>query len=178
MGWRRSVALGITAGLLAGLPQVFVTQVVEKPLGLPDDKADIGPRLVDHLTREMGTAVEPELRWALAGLFHFGYAAGWGGLYGLVDRWLRPNPLIGAAAMAGVIYLAAFSRWGGGTRSGSEPHPDRRPVRDAVLQWTAALSFSVPAVFVYRWLAGASMSCPTPTGEGVPAASGRRVAAA
>jgi hypothetical protein len=176
--WRRSIALGVTAGLLAGLPQVFVTQVVEKPLGLPDDKADVGPRLVGRLAKEMGTSVEPEMRWALAALFHFGYAAGWGGLYALVDRWLRPKPLIGAAAMAGLIYLAAFSRWGGGTRTGTEPHPDRRPVRDAVLQWTAALSFSVPAVFIYRWLADASTAHPTRAGEGVRVASSRRVASA
>lgn len=148
----RAIIRGAAAGLAAGIPQVLVAQVTAKILRLPAAKADIGPRLVERLANNQGMSLHPVSRWGLAAVFHFGYSAWWGGLYGLTDRWLRPPPALAGSALGGVIYLAAFSRWGGGTQSGTEPQPDRRGRRIYLLQWTAALTFSLTTAFTYRWL--------------------------
>jgi hypothetical protein len=151
-----AIGRGVVAGLVAGVPQVLVVQIVEKPLGLPSDRADIGPRFVERLGEEViGRAPSPATKWALAALFHFGYAAGWGALYGLVDRMLRPPPALAGALMGGAIFLAAFSRWGAGTRTRTEPHPDWRPWREYLLEWTAALTFSLTTAFTCARLRGA-----------------------
>jgi hypothetical protein len=171
---RRAVVRGVVAGLAAGVPQVGVTQVAEKLLGLPPSKADIGPRFVERLANRVGTSLAPAPRWGLAALFHFGYSAWWGGLYGLVDRWLRPPPAAAASALAGMIYLAAFSRWGGGTQTGAEPHPERRGFREGMLHWIAPLTFAFTAVYVHRWLAELDAGSATPALE--PIAVGSRMA--
>src|SRR5438105_6889494 len=105
-----AIARGVAAGLFAGIPQVLIVQAVEKPLGLPADKADIGPRLVQRVAEQLGEPLASGPRWALAALFHFAYSAGWGALYGLVDRLLRPPPLVAGSLLGGVIYLVALSR--------------------------------------------------------------------
>jgi len=166
-----AIARGVGAGLVAGGPQVAIAQIAEKALGLPPDRADIGPRFVERLAQHLGESLPPSAHWGLAALFHFGYAAGWGALYGLVDARLRPPPAVMGPLLGGVIYLLAFSRWGAGTRTGTEPHPDRRSWRQDALHWTAALSFSLTTALVYGWLAGRDRGRPRPTG-----AAGRRTA--
>ena len=54
--------------------------------------------------------------------------------------------------LAGLIYLAAFSPWGAATQSGAEKPPERRPERESLLHWTAALSLSLTLAYAYRWL--------------------------
>jgi hypothetical protein len=147
-----AIGRGVVAGLIAGAPQVALTQFVVKPLGLPDDRADIGPRFVQQVARRLGHDLPSAQKWALAALFHFAYSAWWGGLYGAVDRLLRPPPAVAGTLLAGTIYGAAFSRWGAGTQAGSEPHPAHRPTREYLLEATAALSFSLTTALVYAWL--------------------------
>lgn len=150
----RAIGRGVIAGLVAGIPQVLVVQVVEKVLGLPSEKADIGPRFVERLARKLGTRLDAVPTWSLAALFHFGYSAWWGALYGLVDRWLRPPPILAGPALGAIIYLAAFSRWGGATQTETETHPDRRPLRESILHLSAVLSFSLTCAYGCRLLRG------------------------
>jgi hypothetical protein len=166
-----SIVRGVAAGLFAGIPQVLVVQVADKLLGLPREKADIGPRFVGRLAEQLGTRLRPAPRWGLAALFHFGYAAWWGALYGLVDRRLRPSPAVAGSALGGVIYLAAFSPWGAGTQTGTERRPGRRHLREHVLHWTAALTFGLTTAFTHKWLESRS---PLPLGEGQGEGSLRR----
>lgn len=149
-----AVGRGIVVGLWAGVPQVLIAQVVEKLLGLSRGKADIGPRFVERAANQLGTSLPPLARWLISALFHFGYASWWGALYGLADEKLRPPPAVGGLALGTVIWTAAFSPIGGGTQTGTEPHPRHRSWRDVAFHLSAAFSFSLIAAYSYDWLRG------------------------
>src|SRR4051795_8300013 len=88
----QAVTRGIVAGLIAGIPQVLVTQIETAAFGLPREQADIGPRFVRRLAeRIVGEAMAEPMHWLLATLFHFGYAAQWGALYAILQEW-RQTP--------------------------------------------------------------------------------------
>jgi hypothetical protein len=146
------VTKGILAGLIAGIPQVVVTQIETQVFGLPREQADIGPRFVQRLAQHLGAPLSPPLHWLLATVFHFGYAAQWGGTYALLQEWRRTPPLVGAPMLAALIYALAFSPWGAATQTGTERPPERRRNRETLLHWTAALSFSLPLAYCYEWL--------------------------
>ena len=135
------------------MPQVLVTQAVERLLGLSPERADIGPRFVERLMERLEQQAPPFVHWLMAGIFHFAYAAGWGALYGAVQERRRLPPALAGPALGGAIYTIAFSRIGAATRTGSEPHPDRRRRRDVVLHWTPALTFGLCTAYGYEWLA-------------------------
>jgi hypothetical protein len=147
-----AVVKGVTAGLLAGIPQVVLTQVETGLLGMPREQADIGPRFVERLARQLGTSLSPPLRWLLATAFHFGYAAQWGALYAIVQECRRMPPLIASPMLAALIYALAFSPWGAATQTGTERPAHRRRTRETLLHWTAALSFSLSTGYLYEWL--------------------------
>ena len=149
----QAVARGIAAGLIAGIPQVVLTQVETAVFGLPRDQADIGPRFVRQLARRaLGESLSEPTHWLLATAFHFGYAAQWGALYALLHEYRPTPPLVGGPLLAAVIYALAFSPWGAATQTGTERPPERRSNRETLLHWTAALSFSLTTAYVYRWL--------------------------
>jgi|SRR5581483_3437087 len=148
------VPAGAIAGLIASIPQVLITQLVEKLLGLPPEHADIGPRFVQRLAERFGKPAPPLVHWLLAGVFHFAYAAGWGVLYAKLQE-LRPTPpQAGGAGLAGAIYTLAFSRLGAATQVRSEPHPEGRRRREFVLHWTPVLTFSFLTAYLFEWLTG------------------------
>ena len=151
-----AVRRGVVAGLLAGVPQVLAAQAVEKALALSPERADIGPRFVERLANQLGTSLPPAARWLLSAVFHFGYSAWWGGLYGLLDSQLKPSPGPGGLVLGAVIWTAAFSPIGGGTKTGTERHPRRRGVREHALHLTAAFSFSLTTAYACEWLARAT----------------------
>jgi hypothetical protein len=167
------VGAGVAAGLVAGIPQVVVTQVETGLLGLPREQADIGPRFVRRVTQHLaGTTPSSPTEWFFATLFHFGYAAQWGALYALFQEWRPTPPLVGGSMLAGLIYTLAFSHLGAATQTGTERHPARRRLRESLLHWTAALSFSLTTAYVYEWLRQrreAPHSGPFSEGEGAPA---------
>jgi hypothetical protein len=150
---RQNLARGIAAGLIAGVPQVLLTQVESTAFGLPREQADIGPRFVRRLAqRGLGTSLSEPTHWLLATLFHFGYAAQWGALYALLHETRPTPPLVGGPLLAALIYALAFSPWGAATQTGTERPPERRSNRETLLHWTAALSFSLTTAYAYRWL--------------------------
>jgi len=61
-------------------------------------------------------------------------------------------PLVGGSMLAGLIYTLAFSPWGAATQTGTERHPARRPTRETLMHWTAALSFGLTTAYTYEWL--------------------------
>jgi hypothetical protein len=135
------------AGLFAGIPQVLAAQGAARLLGLPRQRADIGPRFVQRLAQHLGVSLPTGYQWALATAFHFGYSAWWGGLYAAVQEVRPMRPLVGGPLLAALIYSVAFSPWGAATQNGAERPPDRRPEREPLLHWTAALSFSLTAAY-------------------------------
>ena len=154
---------GALAGLLAGVPQVLLTQAEARLLGLPGRQADIGPRFVHRVGEHLDTPPKRTERWFLAGVFHFGYAAGWGVLYALLQRWRPAQPHVGGPLLAALIYALAFSPWGAATQIGTERPVETRPTRETLLHWTAALSFSLAVAYLYarlepRWVAAASLA--------------------
>jgi hypothetical protein len=148
-----AVVRGVAAGLIAGVPQVVLTQIETGLFGLRREQADIGPRFVRRVTqRFVRTSPASPAEWLLATLFHFGYAAQWGALYALAQEWRPTPPLVGGPMLAGLIYTLAFSPWGAATQTGTERPPERRPTRETLMHWTAALSFSLTTAYVYDWL--------------------------
>jgi hypothetical protein len=140
---------GVTAGLLAGVPQVLLTQAEARLLGLPGSQADIGPRFVHRLSETVDARPRAAERWLLAGGFHFGYAAAWGVAYALLQRWRPAQPHVGGPLLAALIYALAFSPWGAATQTGTERPVEHRPTRETLLHWTAALSFSLTLAYLY-----------------------------
>jgi hypothetical protein len=143
---------GICAGLIASVPQVLFTQAAERLLGLPPGKADIGPRFVQRLTERLEKPAPPLIHWLLAAIFHFGYAAAWGALYGAAQERRPVPPAVGGPVLGGIIYGMAFSRAGAATQTGSELHPERRPRREFAMHLTPAFTFSMLTAYGYEWL--------------------------
>jgi hypothetical protein len=149
-----TITRGVTAGWLAGIPQVVAAQLVGLLTG-DRRRADIGPNFVRQATRYEGRPQSKPVEWLLAGVFHFEYAAAWGALYAAAAEAVGPRrvpPLLSGTLLGLVIYTAAFSRFGGATRTGAVPPPGFRPRRETLMEWTAALSFAYTASFAYRWL--------------------------
>ncbi|MBV9120548.1 MAG: hypothetical protein JOZ39_07550 [Chloroflexi bacterium] len=154
-GWAAApdgVRLGVCTGLLAGVPQVLVVQVLERVLKIRGEPADIGPRFVDRLARRAERPQSPWIHWLLAAVFHFGYAAVWGGLYGAIQSRRRLPPTAAGLALTALIYMLAFSRIGVATRLGSEPHPHRRERRRQLIHLTAPLTYSMVLAYGFEWL--------------------------
>ena len=103
---------GVSAGLAAGIPQVLLTQLEAWLLPMPRHYADIGPRFVWRLSEHVDADLKNEHHWLLAGAFHFGYAATWGAVYSLLQRWRPAQPHVGGPLLAALIYamgsLAAY----------------------------------------------------------------------
>ena len=147
---RNAILTGAFAGILAGVPQVLLTQLEAWLLPTASrESADIGPRFVQRLSRQLNADLEREHHWLLAGAFHFGYAAWWGGLYAVLQRLRRAQPHVGGPLLASLIYLVAFSPWGAATQTGTAEPVEHRPSREPLLHWTAALSFSLSLAYLY-----------------------------
>jgi hypothetical protein len=140
----------VACGLVAGIPQVVLTQLEAWLLPTADrDAADIGPRFVQRLSSRLDADLEREHHWLLAGAFHFGYAAWWGILYALLQRWRPAQPHVGGPLLGAFIYLLAFSPWGAATQTRTEHPVETRPTGSTMLHWTAALSFSLTLAYLY-----------------------------
>lgn len=146
---RRSLVIGALAGLVAGIPQVLLTQLEAWLLPVSRSNADIGPRFVRRLSERMDADLDRAQHWLVAGAFHFGYAAFWGGLYALLQSWRPAQPHVGGPLLAALIYTLAFSPWGAATQTGTERPVEHRRARETLLHWTAALSFSLSLAYLY-----------------------------
>lgn len=143
---------GAVAGLVAGIPQVLMTQAEARLLGLPGSQADIGPRFVQRVAEHLDSQPRRHERWIIAGGFHFGYAVAWGLFYAVLQRWRPAQPHVGGPLLAALIYALAFSPWGAATQTGTERPVESRPTRETLLHWTAALSFSLTLAYLYARL--------------------------
>ena len=149
-----TVTRGVTAGWIAGIPQVLVAQAGAHLLGIRE-RADIGPRFIRRAAEHAGRPLSRPMHWLLGGVFHFEYAAMWGAVYALPVERLgtrRVPPLLSGLLLGAVIYAAGFSRLGAATRTGAERAPGRREARETVVHWSAALSFALITAYTYRWL--------------------------
>jgi hypothetical protein len=149
-----TITRGVTAGWIAGIPQVLVAQAGGRLLGIRE-RADIGPRFIGRAAEHAGRPLSTPMHWLVGGVFHFEYAAMWGTVYALPVERLGPRrvpPLLGGALLGGVIYTAAFSPLGAATRTGAERPTEQRSVRETVVHCLAALSFALTTAFTYRWL--------------------------
>jgi hypothetical protein len=145
---------GIGIGIASGIPQVVLTQAAARLLPVRDEQADIGPRFVQRVASQLEVETSTPQHWAIAALFHFGYAAWWGGLYALLQRWRPAQPHVGGPLLGALVYTLAFSPWGVATQTRTETSTDHRPGRETLLHWTAALSFSLTTAYAYDWLEG------------------------
>jgi len=140
---------GTLAGLLAGIPQVLLSQMEARLLPISTEQADIGPRFVKRVSERTDARLGTVQHWVVAGLFHFGYSAAWGALYGLLQRWRPAQPHVGGPLLGALIYTLAFSPWGAATQTDTERPVESRRTYDTLLHWTAALSFSLCLAYLY-----------------------------
>lgn len=147
---KSAIVHGVSAGLLAGIPQVLVTQAAAWLLGgVARNRADIGPRFVKRLSERVDADVSTPGHWLVAGAFHFGYSAFWGLTYALLQRWRPAQPHVGGPLLAALIYALAFSPWGAATNTGTERPVEERPAHETLLHWTAALSFALSLAYLF-----------------------------
>jgi hypothetical protein len=149
---KRPILTGILAGLVAGIPQVLLTQLEAWLMPVPRSHADIGPRFVQRLGERLDARLEEHHHWLIAAAFHFGYAAWWGALYALLQHWRPSKPHVGGPLLAALIYALAFSPWGAATQTGTERDVEERRTPETLLHWTAALSFSLTLAYLYARL--------------------------
>lgn len=144
------VRRGIEAALVASIPQVLVPKLVERLFLRPDDEsADLGPRLVAALVRRTRRSLPEDAKWLAASAFHFTYAAGWGALYALAYERRPVQPWLGGAALATVIHLITFPRWGVAVLTETEPPPKDRPWRVELMLASAPLTFGLATALLY-----------------------------
>jgi hypothetical protein len=138
---------GSTAGIVGSLVQAAVG-ASESALLLPEhEDANIAPRLMDRLARDLGEELPLAAEWVLGTLFHFGYGAAWGMLYALLDEELEVHPAVGGAAMGAVIYGITFPRWGGAVQTQVERPPEARTRRMTFVAASVALTFGLSTAF-------------------------------
>ena len=150
----RRAARGMVVGCVAGIPQVAMAQLMGLLVG-SRERADVGPRIVQHAAQEAGKSLSRPARWSLATVLHFAYAAFWGALYAPIVEAAggrRVPPALGGSLLGALIYALAFSRLGMGTVTGAERHPDRRSGHEWAVQATSALTFSLTLAYLNRWL--------------------------
>src|SRR4051794_35872221 len=101
--WLRDVTDGAVIGCCAGIGQVVGAEAVGILVGRRE-RADVAPRLVQRPAERFGESLSRPLRWFLATVFHFGYAAGWGAAYALAreTRGVRRIPSWLAGGLLGL----------------------------------------------------------------------------
>lgn len=144
---------GAVAGAAASVPQAVVGKVEELILLPPSEDSNIAPRLIDRLGRMIGEHPSPTQKWLLGSLYHVGYGAGWGAMYGLAADRFRPPPMAGGALLGALIYGITFPRWGAAVLTGTERPPESRSSRMTVVAWSVALTFGVATGVLYDVLA-------------------------
>jgi len=148
-----AIATGAAAGLAASVVQVVVGKT-EQWLFLPHGETpDFAPRLVDRAFQRAYGQASPPVKWALGTLFHLGYGAFWGAVYGAVQRRLRLHPLLTGAGLGLLIYGITFPRWGAAVRLGVERPPRTRTRRMTAVAASVALTYGLAVGVFYGRLA-------------------------
>lgn len=142
-----TLARGATAGLIASVVQAAVG-AAESALILPEhEDANVAPRLMDRLARDLGKEMPLEAEWALGTLFHLGYGAVWGALYALADDRIDIPPLAGGLALGGVIYGITFPDWGGAVQTQVERPQEVRTRRMSLVIASITLGFGLATAY-------------------------------
>ena len=142
-----TILRGSAAGLFGSLVQVAVG-ASESALILPEhEDANIAPRLMDRLSRDLGKEMPIEAEWLLGTLFHFGYGATWGILYSLADEHLDLHPAAGGTALGGLIYAITFPDWGGAVQTQVERPPEVRTSRMTFVAASVAFTFGLATAY-------------------------------
>jgi hypothetical protein len=144
---------GALAGAAASVPQAMIGKI-EEIIFLPaGEDSNIAPRLFDRLGRMAGENPSRAQEWILGTLFHVGYGAGWGALYGFAAERFSARPVIGGTVLGAVIYGITFPRWGGAVRTGTERPPGRRSPQMTAVAWSVAVGFGIATGVIYDVLA-------------------------
>lgn len=138
---------GSAAGVLASVVQVAVGAAETALFLPPHEDANIAPRLVDRMARDLGRELSLEAEWVLGTLFHFGYGAAWGAIYGLVEERLEPHPLVGGGALGALIYAITFPRWGGAVQTQVERPPEARTRRMTFVAASVAMTYGIATAY-------------------------------
>jgi len=140
---------GVESAVIASVPQVLIPKIEERLFLSPKESADLGPRFIEALAQRAEKPLPEDVKWIAASGFHFGYAALWGGLYGLIQEKWQVRPWIGGVALGAFIHLITFPRWGGAVLTGTEKKPEQRSWRKEVVLASAPLVFGLGTALLY-----------------------------
>jgi hypothetical protein len=147
-----TVLRGSVAGIFGSIVQAAVG-ASESALILPEhEDANIAPRLMDRLARDLGEELPLEAEWLLGTIFHLGYGAAWGILYSLADEQLDLHPAAGGAALGALIYAITFPDWGGAVQTQVERPPEARTARMTVVAASVTLAFGLATAYASQAL--------------------------
>lgn len=153
----RAPGTGIVAGAAAGMAASVVQVVVGKAeqwLFLPGGETpDFAPRLVDRAFQRVYSRASAPVKWTLGTVFHLGYGALWGAVYGVAQQRLRLHPLLTGAGLGLLIYGITFPRWGAAVRFGVERPPQARTRRMTLVAASVAMAYGLAVGAFYRRLA-------------------------
>ena len=143
---------GAVAGVAGSIVQAATGYLIDRALLPRGHNNNIAPRLFSRLFQQSGQAPNPRRDWLVGTLFHELYGAGWGILQAVAADRLRIPPFVLAPPLSGLIYLLAFSRFGLGTLTGTERHPDRRDPRKQGSLLTVTAVFPVATgLLLWGW---------------------------
>lgn len=140
---------GVESAVIASVPQVLVPKLEERLFLPAGESADIGPHFIEALARRARRQLPEDTKWLAASAFHFGYACLWGALYAVAQERWRVRPIAGGLALAGLIHIITFPRWGGAVVAGSEAPPKERSWQLEVVLATAPLVFGLGTALLY-----------------------------
>jgi hypothetical protein len=165
-----AAGVGAAAGLVGSVVQVLVGLLLDKAVLPRGQDNNIAPRFVTRLFQSQGEPANPARDWALGTAFHLGYGVGWGAAYGLARRRTGLPPSLLGVLTGLLIYLLAFSGFGAGTKTRTEPPPHRRGWRKQASLVAVAWTFALTTAAVYERLTrrapepeGAPEEAPTPS---------------
>lgn len=147
------VAAGAAAGLAASVVQVVVGKTEQWLFLSSGETPDFAPRLVDRMFQRVYGQASAPIKWTLGTVFHLGYGALWGAVFGAVQRRLGLHPLLTGAGLGLLIYGITFPRWGAAVRLGVERPPRRRTRRMTAVAASVAMTYGLAVGAFYARLA-------------------------
>jgi len=146
-------ARGAVAGIMGSIVQAGMGLALDKLLLPPRQHNNIAPRLIKRLAQWTGRQGNAPRDWALGTLFHLGYGAGWGALFGLGRHATEAPPLVTGGIGGALVYSAAFSSKGVGSLTMTEPPPSLRGWRKQVSLVAVSSAFALVTASLDAWLA-------------------------
>lgn len=134
---------GAFAAVLGGLAMKVVWELGERALPQAQRLGAPTERAVEDLARRSGRELGDRQRQLASLALFTGAMAGWGALYGVVQRRLQPPALAHGLLLGGLVYAANFTRGAPLVKSGIVPSAGDQHGRQRAVPLVAHAAFGV-----------------------------------